>query len=300
LYILEEAVRNGFDSDAAFSDLNEKIHQRVREGPCDWHESICYEEKIPETDCHCAERLEAAQKGFPTLAKLSLAETQALQLQAYMQRSPALLCNFLNDAEPDVQHAIVEREYMVSTEDPPMHLSSVRNLLRSCPATLQAGMTLARLQYLLAKINNAELRAYYEGLSQKELRGRFADCGVSLPHSILCDATAMRARLVETDTVWASSRTIHPLEVLVHDLRPVVNRDPLGALIHERLGSMSTAGLRKYMREPRDWRTSARCGQHAQAGPGRGIPRLRFCRKMKGLSCRIARWKNCCVRAAPA
>ena len=52
------------------------------------------------------------------------------------------------------------------------------------------------------KVNNAEIRAYYEEVSREELRERVAECGVSLPRDIWSDLPAMRKLACNTGPVW--------------------------------------------------------------------------------------------------
>ena len=142
-------------------------------------------------------------------------------------------------------------------------------------------------QLLSAKINNAELRSYYGTLSCKELRERFAAFGISLQHDKRKHPDAMRRRLAEVDTAWVSARTIHPLQILVKDM---TSGYAIDTLIHEQFGCMPPVDMLKYLHSSfsalSEWsRMDAYSIMPAyrQVHPGRGVPRLRFQRKMGGL-----------------
>ena len=193
--------------------------------------------------------------------------------------------------EVDVQFALAERCSRLATPTPPTTLNAVRNLLRSCPRSLEDTLSLQRLQLLSAKINNAELRSYYGTLSCKELRERFAAFGISLQQDKKDSPDAMRRRLAEVDTAWVSARTIHPLQILVKDM---TSGYAIDTLIHEQFGCMPPVDMLKYLHAScrfsgplhQKWghfEAYSYLPPYRRVHPGRGVPRLRLHRKMKGL-----------------
>jgi hypothetical protein len=188
--------------------------------------------------------------------------------------------------EVDVQFALAERGSLLATPTPPTTLNAVRNLLRSCPRSLEDTLSLQRLQLLSAKINNAELRSYYGTLSCNELRERFAAFGISLQRDKKDSPDAMRRRLAEVDTAWVSARTIHPLQILVKDM---TSGYAIDTLIHEQFGCMPPVDMLKYLHSSFSAYEWSRMDAYSimpayrQVHPGRGVPRLRFQRKMGGL-----------------
>ena len=101
-----------------------------------------------------------------------------------------------------------------------------------------------RLQLLFAKINNAELRSYYGTLSCRELRERFAACGISLKNDIQNCPDVMRRRLAEVDASWVSARTTHLLGILV---KAMYSGYTINTVIHEQFGCMPPDNMLKYL-----------------------------------------------------
>jgi hypothetical protein len=272
VYVLEEAARRQFNTEARFLDSCQKIEHAVKTHRAD---RCLLFQVIPDYDVRFAERLEAMREGFPSLTRLSVAELLPLQLQSFLRDAPDVLRFFLENVGPDVHLAFMRRGAWVGTVE---NLNAARRRLLAASQT-ELQISVQGLQRLFAQVNNAELRAYYDSLSCEELRNHFSKSGISLRHDVKCSPAAMRERLVEVDEQWVKTRIVHPMDTEMQCLR---RSSDLDQPIQELFGCMPKVQAKKLLRvecmgpETID-------PHYPQVTPGRGIPKMRFRTKNKGL-----------------
>ena len=326
VYILEEAVRRGFNTDAGFLDVCQKVEHMVRKGTAltrdlDADSPIVGEsdaerldeledpdeagawltvaeawskcgvklrrnnllrprglaEVLAQDDYRLAQRLHALKEGLPGLSKVPAAEAFPLQLQSYLQGAPDILRGFLEEAEPAIQRAIMERGRPVRAGV--QHLDAVRDLLRrgAYSASALTNVSVGALQQAFATLNNAELRVYYQGESKRLLRDLASKYGIKLTVEERASNDAIRQRLADVDRRWVKDRPLHLLDV---SLRSLDSREDVADIIHERLGCMSRRGAKRHLQVIG---SNYDGPVYQEASPGRGTPRIRFRQKRKGL-----------------
>ena len=144
-------------------------------------------------------------------------------------------------------------------------------------------MSLGTLQLLFAKLNNAELQAWYNQSSKQELREIARARRISITHAERKTVHDLRARLVNVDRCWLQSRRLHAVEATLCDLQQNWDVDDV---IYAQFGCMpcKMAKNKLVLKEGEDGPSKLRHqGNYVQVSPGRGKPKIRFQRKLPGL-----------------
>ena len=305
MYILEEAVRRGYKIHPGFLDCQQKVEHTVRNGSAlagflSADSSIAGESDaelagendvfsigklkirdlalvLQQDDYNLWMRVKAMQDGFPALCTVSAADAFPLQLHTYLGKAPALLRSLLEDVEPGIQQAIMERGLPVTTDS--KTLNRLRNMIQhgAYTQTGLSSLSLAALQQLFAKVNNAELRQYYGQQSWVGLRDRAGMVGIRLTTEDKATTETIRQRLAIVDRRWVDARRVHLANVTVREFRTMEDVD---AVLHEQFGCLSRDDAKKYLQTRRDFSGNI---EYIESSPGRGTPRVRCRKKLKGL-----------------
>ncbi len=145
-----------------------------------------------------------------------------------------------------------------------------------------SAMPVKMLQALFARVNNAELQCFYGGTSFDPLREHASLCGIKLTHKEQETTENIRRRLAEVDRQWVRELKLHCLDTPIGNF----NRgDDVNDLIYQQFGCMSRADAQLHFEVIT---TNGHKGYEPgpvfrQSSPGRGTPRIRFRKKLRGL-----------------
>jgi len=142
-------------------------------------------------------------------------------------------------------------------------------------------MSLATLQLPFAKLNNADLLAFYNGSSFQELRQLATDRCISLTHVDKKNVDNLRKRLADVDRCWVQTQKLHALDATVMDTTQLF-AGGINGLIYTQFGCMPQKMAEKHLIK----QNQQRCRDplnYMEAAPGRGKPRVRFRRKLPGM-----------------
>ena len=139
-------------------------------------------------------------------------------------------------------------------------------------------MSLATLQLLFAKFNNAELQALYNKSSYTQLRDLARTRRISVTHTEKQNVQSLRMRLANVDRCWLQNQRLHALHVT---LEKFTTPREIDDVIYVQFGCMPREMANKYFVVKRGEVDDER--KYVQVTPGRGKPRIRFRRKLPGL-----------------